>query len=300
MDFDLSVCICSWNTKDDLRRCLRSLEPHNASDTLRIEVIVVENNSEDGSGAMVHEEFPSVRLLQQFKNLGFTGGNNLAIKERNGRHVLLLNSDAFVHAGALRVLNDHVSSQPEVGIFGPKLLNEDGSLQFSCRRFPNPVAALFRNTPLGRLFPNNPFTRNYLMSDWDHSSERDVDWVSGAALLIREETLAKIGGLDPDFFMFCEDMDLCWRAHEAGFRIRYCPDAVATHKVGSSTSKAPNRMIVRFHRSMLLFFKKHLLRQIPRWLRPFAYFMAAAGLAVRASIFLVKNQFDRLVRWLGR
>ena len=298
MDFELSVCICSWNTRDDLQLCLSRLQ--DARQEANFEVIVVENNSEDGSGPMVATDFPWVTLLQQYRNLGFTGGNNLALYERKGRHALLLNSDPFVHPGAIRTMCAHIQNHPEVGVFGPKLLNLDGTLQYSCRRFPNPIAALFRNTPMGRWFPNNRFTREYLMSDWDHLSERDVDWVSGAALFIREEALEKIGGLDPDFFMFCEDMDLCWRAHEAGFRVRYFPDAVVTHKIGSSTSKAPNRMIFRFHRSMLLFFKKHLLKQLNPVLRPFAYGLAASGLTARASLFLVKNQIDRLRRRLGR
>ena len=296
--FDLSICICSWNTREDLMVCLDHLQ--RARDEANFEVIVVENNSEDGSGGMVRERFPWVRLLQQYKNLGFTGGNNLALKERQGKHALLLNSDAFVHEGAIGALMSDLNANPDVGIFGPKLLNSDGSLQFSCRRFPNPVAALFRNTPLGKLFPKNKFTRDYLMTDWDHSVPREVDWVSGAALLIRDEALEKVGGLDPDFFMFCEDIDLCWRVHDAGFKVMYFPDAVITHKIGSSTSKAPNRMIFRFHRSMLLFYRKHQLREVALPLRPLAYLGAATALTARASLFLVKNQIDRLARWLKR
>ncbi|MCC6685918.1 MAG: glycosyltransferase family 2 protein [Fimbriimonadaceae bacterium] len=298
MDFDLSICICSWNTIEDLRRCLTALR--DAADEARFEVIVVENNSEDGSGEMVTSEFPAVRLLQQYRNLGFTGGNNLAIQDRNGRHVLLLNSDAFVHPGAIGSLVAHLESTPSAGIIGPRLLNEDGSLQYSCRTFPNPVAALFRNTPLGSLFPRNRFTRDYLMSDWDHLTENSVDWVSGAALMIREEALAQVGALDKDYFMFCEDMDICWRVRQCGFEVVYFPDAVVTHKIGSSTSKAPNRMIFRFHRSMLLFFKKHQLRTVNPLFRPGAYLLAAAGLTARASYFLVRNQFDRLRRWVAR
>ena len=297
-DFDLSVLICSWNTKDDLRACLASLD--SVREEGNFEVVVIENNSADGSGDMVSREFPSVRLLQQYKNLGFTGGSNLGIAERRGRHALLLNSDTIVHPGAIRALLDAEREHPEIGIIGPKLLNPDGSLQFSCRRFPNPVAALFRNTPLGRLFPKNRFTRDYLMTDWDHSVPREVDWVSGAALFIREEALEKVGGLDPDFFMFCEDIDLCWRAKEAGFPTWYFPSAVITHKIGSSTSKAPNRMIFRFHRSMLLFYRKHQLRSVAAPLRPFAYLGAATALTLRASLFLVKNQIDRVTRWLKR
>lgn len=296
--FDLSILICSWNTRDDLRACLSSLAA--VRDEGSFEVIVVENNSEDGSGDMVREEFPWVRCLQQYQNLGFTGGNNLALAERQGKHALMLNSDTIVHAGALRELLAAMEARPDVGVFGPKLLNPDGSLQFSCRRFPNPVAALFRNTPLGKLFPNNRFTREYLMTDWDHSQPREVDWVSGAALLIREEALAEVHGLDPAFFMFCEDIDICWRVWEAGFKVSYWPAAVITHKIGSSTSKAPNRMIVRFHRSMFLFYRKHQLPKLSPLARPWAWLFAASALSLRASLFLVKNQVDRVRRRWGR
>ncbi len=262
-------------------------------------MIVVENNSEDDSGGMVAREFPWVRLLQQYKNLGFTGGNNLALQARAGRHALLLNSDTIVHPGAIAELIRAIETQPKIGIFGPKILNPDGSLQFSCRRFPNPIAALFRNTPLGRLFPKNRFTRDYLMTDWDHSQPLQVDWVSGAALLIRQEALDQVKGLDSDFFMFCEDIDICWRTWKAGFSVSYWPHAVITHKIGSSTSKAPNRMIVRFHRSMFLFFRKHQLGQVTPVLRPLAFLGAAAALGLRASLFLAKNQVDRIRRNAG-
>nr|MCU0317393.1 glycosyltransferase family 2 protein [Fimbriimonadaceae bacterium] len=152
-DFDLSITICSWNTIRDLRLCLQSLREcqHEGN----FEVLIIDNASRDGSPEMVEKEFPEFRLLRQSVNLGFTGGHNLAIEKRNGRHVALLNSDTIVHPGAIRTLAQFFEENPQAGVIGPKLLNPDGSLQYSCRKFPNPVAAAFRNTPLGRLFPNN-------------------------------------------------------------------------------------------------------------------------------------------------
>lgn len=293
-DLELSILICSWNTLTDLRACLQSLLPEVEGKS--IEVIVVDNNSEDGSQDMVANEFPWVALYPQYRNLGFTGGNNFGLGVRKGRHALLLNSDTIAHKGSIQALLDFLNSNPKYGIIGPKLLNTDGSLQFSCRKFPNPIAALFRNTPLGKLFPKNKFTQEYLMSDWDHSSPRAVDWVSGAALLISEDCLSFVRGLDPDFFMFCEDVDVCYRAHQAGFDVMYFPGAVITHKIGASTSKSPNRMIWRFHRSMHLFFKKHQLSQYWWPIRPFVYWAAGGALFLRASLFLVKNQVDRIRR----
>lgn len=295
-DFDLSITICSWNAVDDLRRCLASLRA--VASEVKFEVIVVENNSEDGSGQMCKSEFPEFTCLNQSLNLGFTGGHNLARTHIQGRHWFPLNSDTIVHAGALRTLVDYADANPKVGVIGPKLLNGDGSLQFSCRRFPNPVAAAFRNTILGRIFPNNRFTRNYLMRDMDHAAVAEVDWVSGAAILITSHALPTLGQFDPEFYMFCEDVDICRRAWDNGFKVIYLPTAEITHLIGRSTDKAPKAMTWRFHRSMLLYYRKHMVAKLPRWVRPFALSGAAIALGLRASTFLAKNKFQEWKRKL--
>ncbi|MBS1722068.1 MAG: glycosyltransferase family 2 protein [Armatimonadetes bacterium] len=294
-DLSLTVTICSWNTVNDLRACLASLREE--SETNRdFEVLVIDNASSDGSPDMVESEFPEFRQLRQSENLGFTGGHNLAIQERRGRHVALLNSDTIVHPGAIAALLAYLEQNPRVGVVGPKLLNPDGSLQFSCRRFPNPVAAAFRNTFLGRLFPNNRFVSAYLMHDFDHSQTREVDWVSGAAMFIRSEVVEAIGGLDPEYFMYCEDTDFCKRTWEAGYSVVYLPSAVITHAIGRSTDRVANKMIVRFHRSMLRYYRKHIIPQAWPPFRPFFYVLAALALFARAGIFLAKNGLDALVR----
>lgn len=295
-DLELSILICSWNTLEDTRACLQSLEA--ARNEANFEVIVVDNNSADGSPQMIETEFPWVRLYKMSENLGFTGGNNFALTNRHARNAMLLNSDTIVHPGAIRRLMEYHRENPDVGMIGPKLLNPDGSIQYSCRRFPNPVAALFRNTPIGKLFPNNRFTRDYLMEDFSHNETIDVDWVSGAALFASGEVLDKIGYLDPAYFMYCEDVDWCWRCHEAGFPVRYLHDAVITHAIGRSTDKAPNRMIGRFHRSMFRFYAKNQVPQLPFLIRPLALFYAAFALASRAGVFILKNKVDKLKRGL--
>ncbi len=293
-DFDLSITICSWNTVDDLHACLQSLR--DCQSEANFEVIVVDNASHDGSPDMVEAEFPEFRLLRQSVNLGFTGGHNLALKHATGKIVALLNSDTVVHKGAIQTVVEFLNAHAEVGIVGPKLLNPDGSLQFSCRRFPNPVAAAFRNTFLGRLFPNNRFTREYLMTDWSHNQPREVDWVSGAALFIQRECLDTIGPLDDTLFMFCEDVDWCKRAWNAGLKVMYVPEAVITHAIGRSTDQVANKMIVRFHRSMFRYYKKHDVREAPILARPFMLAFAALALSMRASLFLAKNFRDALRR----
>lgn len=295
---ELTITICSWNTRDDLRACLQSLSA--VRDEAAFEVIVVDNNSNDRSAEMVAEEFPWVRLEHLFVNLGFAGGHNHAIAMRRAPHAFPLNSDTIVHPGAIRGILRFAEAHPDYGIVGPKLLNPDGSLQFSCRRFPNPIAALFRNTPLGKLFPNNRFTREYLMQDWDHTKPREVDWVSGAAFLVKKDVIDRIGAFDDDYFMFCEDVDWCWRAWKAGFKVVYFPEATITHAIGRSTDKAPNRMIGRFHRSMLRFYTKNMLREVFLPLRPFAWVGAALAILARASIFITKNKIDNMRRRFSR
>lgn len=295
-DFDLSITICSWNTIDDLRLCLASLEK--VRDEANFEVIVVDNNSEDGSPFMVESEYPWVRLVKMTQNLGFVGGQNYAMSNRKGHHALPLNSDTIVHPGAIRGLLDYLENNPEAGIVAPKLLNPDGSLQFSCRRFPNPVAALFRNTIIGRLFPNNRFTREYLMQDFEHNEPKDVDWVSGAAFLARGELLQEIGLFDPEFVMYCEDVDLCFQTWKVGKKVVYLPHLTITHAIGRSTDKAPNRMIGRFHKSMFRFYKKNMVPQMNPLARPFALAMAASALSARASVFILSNKVDIIRRKL--
>lgn len=295
---ELSVTICSWNTRDDLRACLASLQA--VRDEAAFEVIVVDNNSADQSAEMVEAEFPWVRLEKMYKNLGFAGGHNHAIAMRQAPHAFPLNSDTIVHGGAIRKLLDFAAEHPDYGIVGPKLLNPDGSLQFSCRRFPNPIAALFRNTPFGKLFPNNRFTREYLMQDLDHTKPLEVDWVSGAAFLVRQEVIERVGLFDEEYFMFCEDVDWCWRTWNAGFKVVYFPDAVITHAIGRSTDKAPNRMIGRFHRSMFRFYTKNMLPRVFVLWRPFAWLGAAFAIASRAAIFITKNKIDNVRRRFGR
>lgn len=295
---ELSITICSWNTRAELEACLSSLEA--LREEAAFEVIVVDNASVDGSAELVCTEFPWVRLMKQSANLGFTGGQNLALGKRLAADALLLNSDTVVHAGALRRMIDFAAAHEAVGIIGPRLLNPDGSLQLSCRRFPNPVAALYRNTLIGRLFPNNAHTARYLMLDWDHAQPRKVDWVSGAALYAKGAMIERVGLLDEKFFMFCEDVDWCRRAWDAGFEVMYLPDAVITHAIGRSTDKVANRMIVRFHRSMLLYYRKHMLSKRPVLLRPVLAALAAAGLGARAGSFLIKNGMDELKRRLRR
>lgn len=292
---DLSVVILSWNTRALLRECLRSLARPQPG--IEFEVLVVDNASEDDSREMVQREFPAVRLVVNEKNIGFGAGNNSALPHAKGRYILFLNSDTVIVEDALRNLVCYADQNPDIGIIGPKLLNGDGSLQYSCRRYPNLATGFFRNTPLGRLFPQNKFATDYLLQDWDHAEPRDVDWLSGAALMIRRDLVDQIGCFDDDYFMYCEDVDLCWRANHAAlpgsptpWRVTYYPDAVIYHLIGKSSDQVPTRMTYEFHRSQYLFYKKHYAQTFPFWARP----LVPVGIVLRALGRLTQY---RLLYW---
>jgi|WetSurMetagenome_2_1015567.scaffolds.fasta_scaffold99700_2 GT2 family glycosyltransferase len=262
----LSICIVNWNTREDLARVLASISLGGVPDR---EVILVDNASTDGSPEMVKSRFPEVKLLQNEENVGFSRAYNRALGEATGRYLLVLNPDCVVHDGALAKLIEFMETHPEAGAVGPRLLNTDGSLQFSCRRFPTFAAGLFRNTPLGRIFPGNRYSRQYLMMEWDHSLPQEVDWISGAAMLIRRRTLEEVGLLDEGFYMYCEDVDWCYRARQKGWKIFYLPSAGITHVMGRASDQRPRAMVVEFHRSMRHFYRKHYAAQWPigaRWL----------------------------------
>lgn len=289
----------SWNARDDLRACLHSIET-GTTDPASVETWVVDNASADGSADLVAAEFPWVRLIRSATNDGFSGGNNRMLTEMDADYALLLNSDAVIHPGALDTLLDWADAHPQAGIVGPKVLNTDGSIQFSCRRFPTFAAGLFRNVYLGRLFPNNKPAADYLMQDFDHASVRDVDWVSGCVLLIRRACLEQIGTLDADtFFMYCEDMDWCMRAHNADWGVVYVPDAVFTHAIGRSSDNAAERMIIEHHRSMWRLYKKHrayFAAHVPFLLRP----LVPVGIFLRVVVRIARRRYINPVLQLLR
>lgn len=279
---DLSVVILNWNARDYLLESLRSIasQPWHAA----IEVVVVDNDSRlDNSVQATREAFPQVLVIANEANVGFAAGNNIGLQQARGRHVLFLNPDTIVHPSALDTLVDWMDAHPRVGACGPKLLNEDGSLQPSCRAFPSVGAGFFRNTPLGQLWPNNPWTRAYLMAGFTHDRKQAVDWLSGSALMMRRQAIDDLirrdGFLwDESFFMYCEDVDVCFRLKQAGWRRIYVPSATITHRVGASSDWAQGASIRRFHLSMLRFTLKHYARGPAALLAP----LAVAGIGARA------------------
>ena len=252
----ISVVIVSFNTRAHLQRCLSTLFEHLGS---AFEVIVVDNASPDDSAAMVAIEFPGVQLVRNPTNSGFAVAANQGMRRARGDVIVLLNPDSELRSDAFSAPADFLRSNGDVGALGIKVLDPDGTLQLSVRRFPGLEAALFNRYSLfTRFFPNNRFSRRYLMTGWDHNSLSDVDWVSGACLMTTRATLDRVGDLDEGYFWGFEDVDFCKRLHEAGLRVVYFPEASVVHAIGASARTVPARALIARHRGMWRYYSRHL------------------------------------------
>ncbi|MGC8863982.1 MAG: glycosyltransferase family 2 protein [Armatimonadota bacterium] len=283
---DVTVSIVNWNTRDELRECLKTVLAQDGS--IGVEITVVDNASADGSSEMVRSEFgDSVNLIQNPSNAGFAAAQNISIRQARGRYIFLANPDCrLITSDVLAKMVDFMDSHPDVGILGPRIVNPDGSLQYSARRFPTMLAAGFRHTLLGKLFPNNRFVRSYMMTDWAHDRVADVDWLSGSALMVRKAMIDQVGLLDERFYMYLEDVDWCKRAHLADWRVVYFPEVTVSHRIGAASDQNAMEMVRQHHRSMLLYFIKHNRRSPRILLTPLV--LLALWIRMRARISLVR------------
>lgn len=246
-----ALVIVNYNTAGDLRRCLQSVREMLPA----VETAVVDNGSSDGSREMVAGEFPWVRLEDNPGNPGYASACNRGIRATTQPYVFIFNSDVeFLEDGIGAVL-DHLDANPDIGALGPLVLNSDRSVQMSCRRFPSMFENLVHGF-LGDIWPDNPYTRSYQMKGLCRDEPTDVDWVSGAAMLLRREAADRVGGFDESYFMYVEDVDICWRMREAGYRVVYNPALRLVHHIGRTSSQQSIRMLYHHHRSMFVFFRK--------------------------------------------
>ena len=281
-DVDLSVVILNWNARDFLVAALNSIIERDWR--YKIELIVIDNFSQlDDSAEVVKRDFPIAQLIVTERNMGFAAGNNLGWEVSRGRYVLFLNPDTITHKGALDTLIDWMDAHPRAGACGPKMTYPDGRLQASSRAFPSFGAGLFRNTIFGKLWPNNPWSRSYLMEDARDGEPSQADWISGSALLVRRIALEEItepsGAWDENYFMYCEDVDLCWRLKAANWQRWYVPSALIEHHIGASSDWAQGAMIRQHHGSMLRFYFKNYAKGTGVLLAP----LAVAGIGARAA-----------------
>ncbi len=268
---DLSIVILSYKSKEHLAVLLPSIFASQIK--YSYEVIVVDNGSNDGTMEWLeawnvkHEAY-NIKSIKN-GNTGFASGNNLGIKQANGRYLLILNPDTQLEPGALQIMLEFMESRPDVGITGCKIIKPDGKLDLACRRrFPNPWNSF------QRLFLLN--NKNYNYSDIDENKEMEVDSIVGAFMMIRQVGISagqNVGKsdfrlpngnyLDEDFFMYGEDLDLCWRCKEAGYKVWYYPKTFITHFKGSSSAKIPFKALKWFHQSMWIFYQKHYAKNYP-------------------------------------
>jgi N-acetylglucosaminyl-diphospho-decaprenol L-rhamnosyltransferase len=290
---DLSVVILNYNAAQHVRACLASLAA--GCEGLTYETIVVDNASPQPGLESATAGFPDARLIRRRRNVGFSAGINTGIRVARGDGVLILNPDTTLATGAATTMLRYLRAHPGIGVVGPRMLNQDGSLQLSCRRFPDFSTALFnRNSALTRLLPGNRYSARYLMTDVDHARTRDVDWLSGAAMLLNRSALDRVGLFDERYFFTVEDVDLCRRMHDAGYRVVYLPDAVVTHRIGESARTAPNRVVLARHRGMWLYYRTYLRGG------PLLDLATGAAILGRCLLMLVQENAKRLLTVLPR
>ncbi|HLY25671.1 MAG TPA: glycosyltransferase family 2 protein [Aggregatilineales bacterium] len=284
---DLGIIVVNWNTRDLLRDCLKSLA---ASDpAITRQVIVVDNASSDGSAAMVRAEFPSVRVIDNPINGGFSQANNLGLRALGfgtdrvapdaPRFALLLNPDTVVPPDGLRAMIQRMESDPRVGVAGPRLVMLNGKLDLACRRsFPTPEVMLWRVTGLSKLFPRSKLFGRYNMTYLDEHLETEVDCVVGAFMMVRREAIADAGILDETFWMYGEDIDWAYRIKQKHWKVLYYPQVTVLH-VKRAASRQNPRAQKEFQRASLIFYRKHYASTTPKLL----HWAVLAGLLLKGG-----------------
>jgi N-acetylglucosaminyl-diphospho-decaprenol L-rhamnosyltransferase len=267
---DLAIIIVNYNVRELLRDCLTSV--YESRGDFRFEVCVVDNGSHDGSADMVAQEFARAHLIRA-ENRGYAAGNNLGLREfgfsNDGqaaasvpRYALLLNADTVLPPSALADMLDFMENHPRVAVAGPRLVREDGSLDKACRRsFPTPDIAFYQLSGLSRLFPNSERFGRYNLTYLSPDQTVEVDSVVGAFMLIRGDTLAQVGLLDEQFFMYAEDLDLCYRIKQRGWQVWYNSAVTVLHYKGQSSQQRSAFANIKFYETMRLFHDKHFKQQ---------------------------------------
>jgi N-acetylglucosaminyl-diphospho-decaprenol L-rhamnosyltransferase len=247
---EVAAVVVNYNARDALVRCVQSLRADGVG-----AVVVVDNDSRDGSGEALAAADPEARWLPTGANLGFGAGANRGVATVGTPYVLILNPDVEIEPGTVKALVDALERNPGVAAVGPRVQEPNGTVYSSGRPFPDLVVAA-GHAFLGYAVPHNRFTRAYKVLDWDRCSARDVDWLSGSCLMVRRAAFDAVGGFDEAYFMYAEDVDLCWRWGRAGWRVRYEPAGRVVHTGAVSTNQAPYRMILEHHRSLWRFARR--------------------------------------------
>jgi N-acetylglucosaminyl-diphospho-decaprenol L-rhamnosyltransferase len=284
---EVSAIVVTYNAAPWIERSLESLRGTDA------EVIVVDNGSTDDTLDLVRQRFPEARIVEQ-ENRGFGAGNNAGMRAASGRYFLLLNPDAWLTEGALEGMVAFADEHPEAAVFGPRLLNPDGSLQRSVRGYPTPWRLATEYFFLRKLAPRTRALNALFGAGFDHKSVREADYLFGACLLVRREAVDSIGGFDEEFFLMSEEVDWCYRFHQAGWKVFFYPDAEAYHVVGASLDPSRFKAIVRGHLQFLA--KHHGANEAERARRVMLWGLRMRGLLFRGDR---GRAYRDAARWLG-
>lgn len=275
----VAVVVVVHNTRDDLICCLESLRDAGAD-----EVLVVDSGSSDGSLDAARATYPEARMIG-LPNVGFGQAANAGVAQSAAEYLILANADTRFPPGSAKAMRDFLVSRPDVGALGPLVRFPDGRLQLSARAFPS-IGQALGHAVFGLFWPTNPWTRAYRLNDWDHRSERVVDWVSGCCVAVRRAAFEEVGGFDPAYFMFVEDVDLCYRLGRAGWLVVFSPVAEVVHAIGGSVSRRRFRMIVEHARSLDRFFVRRYARGW-RWLLRLPIRLGLAAWVVTAMVWSI-------------
>lgn len=251
----ISIIVVNANMRHFLEPLLTSIKDNVKK--VAHEVIVVDNNSTDDSRKMIRERFPNVLLIEMDHNAGFGKASNCGAQAAKGKYLLLLNPDTIVCGDAVQSMFKFLEREKSAAVVGCKLLNPDGTLQRSCGIFPNLRTEFFVRTFLNRIFPKGKMAGSYLLGAWDYSTTAEVDWVSGACLMIRKSVFDSLGGFDEQLFMYYEDVELCYRTNQLGWKVYFFPQAAIYHYLGGSWQTNRAIPIINGCRSSLYFFRKH-------------------------------------------
>ena len=282
----VSAVVVNYNSRRHVLECVRSLRSEGVA-----EVVVADNGSRDGSFEALAEADPDAVFLPTGGNLGYGAGANRGAAVCGGELLLVCNPDVSFEPGAVKALAAALDADEGLAVVGPRIEDPDGSLYPSSRTFPG-VGDALGHAFLGLVAPSNRFTRRYRMLDWDHAGAGEVDWVSGSCFLARRRAWDELGGFDEAYFMYVEDVDLCWRAWQAGWKVGYEPAARVTHVRGVATDQTPYRMILAHHRSLLRF----SFRSTPGWQRALLP-LVSVGLGVRAVLACAQRSIQQ---WRAR
>ena len=253
---DLSIIIVNHNHSDYLLNNIDSIIKN--TNRINYEIIIVNNTIEDIGFINIKKRYPNIIINENKSYKGFASNNNIGIKKSSGDYILLLNPDTYLKNNAIEKMLYYMKKNKKVGICGPKMLNSDGSLQYSCRKFPTIKSFIFRRTPLRKFIDQKEKSSSHLMVNISHNSPLEVDWMLGACLMIKRELINNLGLLDENYFMYCEDIDICYRVKQNQLECHYVPDAIIYHiHQGVSDKRLLSKLSIFHFKSMLYFLYKH-------------------------------------------